>query len=377
VADPLAIYIHWPYCSRICPYCDFNVYKGAQNSELVEAILGDLSHWRGWSGAREIVSIHFGGGTPSLLAAKDIDRIIQKADELWGLPNGIEIGLEANPSDADEALWAAYRSAGINRLSLGVQTFHDAALDLLGRDHSGAKAKQAAQLAGRYFPNVSLDLIFGWTGQSLDDLEADLDLALRQDVQHISAYQLTIEPGTAFAKAEARGHLRRVDEDESANFMALVAARLRAEGFDQYEVSNFGRPGFYSQHNLSYWRGLDYVGAGPGAHGRLTFDGARRATVTHMKPDSYIAAVKSSGHGLEHNTVLEPEAWADEYVMMGLRCFEGISLGRYAQIMGQDLPVDEINKLVDEGLLKRSGDRLLATNNGRPFLDFITRKLLV
>ena len=321
--------------------------------------------------------MHFGGGTPSLMGAEDVGRILEAAEALWGLPKNIEIGLEANPNDIETDILTDLKSAGINRMSLGVQTFHDDALKLLGRDHSGTEAARATELAVRTFSNVSLDLIFGWRGQNQSDLQSDLDQALGLAVQHISTYQLTIEPGTAFAKAEARGDARRVDDDDSAEFMAMVNGRLKGAGFDHYEVSNFGRPGFYSQHNLAYWRGLDYVGVGPGAHGRLTLAGTRHATTTHMKPGAYIERIAKDGNGLSENSTLDSQSWADEYVMMGLRCFEGISAARFQEIAGQVLPSSELENLIEEGLLIQSGDRLLASDKGRPFLDYITRKLLV
>ena len=266
----LAVYIHWPYCARICPYCDFNVYKQKTDAGLTPSILSDLKGWREWGGPRDVSSIHFGGGTPSLMSAEDISKTISQIKNLWGLNEACEIAIEANPHDADDAKWKAYREAGINRLSLGVQSFHDPALKLLGRDHDAAQAKAALELAVDIFPSVSLDIIFGWAGQTQGLLQADLDIALASGANHISTYQLTIEEGTAFAKAEARGDIKAVDSDKSADFYELVRDRLIAEGFEHYEVSNFAKPGHRSQHNLAYWQGRDYVGVGPGAHGRVS-----------------------------------------------------------------------------------------------------------
>ena len=375
--DPLAVYIHWPYCARICPYCDFNVYKQKADAGLTPSILSDLNGWRAWSGPREVSSIHFGGGTPSLMSAEDISKAIFQIKNLWGFKENCEIAIEANPHDADEDKWRAYHAAGINRLSLGVQSFHDPALKLLGRDHDAAQAKAALRLAVDIFPSVSLDIIFGWTGQTEDLLQTDLDIALGSGVQHISAYQLTIEEGTAFAKAEARGDVKAVDSDKSADFYDLVRERLVAEGFEHYEVSNFAKPGHRSKHNLAYWQGRDYVGVGPGAHGRLTVDGTRYATIAAMRPQDYKERVKSTGLGITEKEALSPTAWAEEYLLMGLRIEEGISLSRFENISGHALPQDIINQLSQDGFLLHQGDRLKATSEGRLVLNAVTEKLLV
>jgi len=373
----LAIYIHWPYCARICPYCDFNVYKQKDDAGLTPSILSDLSGWRAWSGERCISSIHFGGGTPSLMSADDITQIISQIKSLWALDEAVEIAIEANPHDADAEKWNAYCAAGINRLSLGVQSFHDPALKLLGRDHDAAQAKAALTQAVDIFPSVSLDLIFGWAGQSEALLQADLDTALNSGAQHISTYQLTIEEGTAFAKAEARGDMKAVDGDRSADFYDLVRGRLMAEGFDHYEVSNFAKTDHRSRHNLAYWQGRDYVGVGPGAHGRLTVDGRRYATVAEMRPKDYQERVAASGVGIEEKDQLSPTAWAEEYLLMGLRIEEGISIERFEEIGEQRLPIKIINELVTDGLLESQGDRLKATPQGRLLLNRVTEKLLL
>jgi len=304
---PLAIYIHWPYCARICPYCDFNVYKQKTDAGLVGAMCADLKGWRAWSGPREIISVHFGGGTPSLMTGDDIDTILKRIDQLWGLPEGAEIGLEANPNNAATAKLDAYKAAGINRLSLGVQSFHDGALKQLGRDHDGAAARRAVEAAVERFSSVSADLIFGWRGQTELLLAADLEMLLGLNVSHISTYQLTIEAGTAFAKAEDRGDVQAVDDDQSADFYERVCERLGAAGFEHYEISNFAKAGHGSQHNLAYWRGYDYVGVGPGAHA---------------------AQVATTGLGIESKEALSPAACFDEYVLMGLRISEGLDLDK-------------------------------------------------
>jgi len=373
----LAVYIHWPYCARICPYCDFNVYKQRDDAGLTPSILSDLKGWRDWSGPRQVSSIHFGGGTPSLMTAKDIEVVIAQVRELWGLTESCEIAIEANPHDAEEAKWKAYRAAGINRLSLGVQSFHDPALKLLGRDHDGAEAKRALEMATAIFPSVSLDIIYGWTGQTEALLNADLDIALDSGAQHISAYQLTIEEGTAFAKAEARGDIKAVDADKSADFYDLVRERLTTKGFAHYEVSNFAKPNHRSKHNLAYWQGRDYVGVGPGAHGRLTVEGTRYATIAAMRPEAYQDMVAETGLGLTEKEALSPTAWAEEYLLMGLRIEMGISLARFEEISGERLSQKVIQELVHNNLLVQQDDRVKATSQGRLLLNSVTEKLLL
>ena len=373
----LAVYIHWPYCARICPYCDFNVYKQKTDAGLTPSILSDLKGWREWGGPRDVSSIHFGGGTPSLMSAEDISKTISQIKNLWGLNEACEIAIEANPHDADDAKWKAYREAGINRLSLGVQSFHDPALKLLGRDHDAAAARDALKLAIDIFPSVSLDIIFGWAGQSEALLQADLDIALSSGAQHISTYQLTIEEGTAFAKAEARGDIKAVDSDKSADFYDLVRERLMAEGFEHYEVSNFAKPSHHSQHNLAYWQGRDYVGVGPGAHGRMTVEGTRYATIAEMRPKDYQDKVQATGLGIVEKEALSPTAWAEEYLLMGLRIEEGISLARFKEISGGKLSSEIIQEFVENNLLTQVGDKIKATSQGRLLLNSITEKLLV
>ncbi len=396
---PFGIYIHWPYCVHICPYCDFNVYKARQGSDigeaLLKAILSDLSYWRDLSGPRRLTSVHFGGGTPSLMSAEQISAVIETIDALWGLSQTgqtTQIALEANPSDADSALWTSYRGAGIGRLSLGVQSFDDKVLSRLGRFHDGAQARRALSSAMTIFDEVSADLIFGHAGQSLKDWQTDLSLALEHGPQHLSCYQLTIEDGTAFARAQNRGEQRAVGVDESADLYEATCAQLGAAGYRHYEISNFAKGeankgeengasnidrDHRSAHNLIYWQGGDYVGVGPGAHGRLTTNGARLATVAHMKPADYIDAVSARGHGLYERAPLSRADHAAEYVMMGLRIDEGISLARYKGIAGAPLYMGAAQPLISAGLLYApSPDRLAATPAGRPVLDSLTRHLL-
>lgn len=381
-SEPLAVYIHWPYCARICPYCDFNVYKRKEDVVLLPAILRDLEHWRDLTGPRTITSIHFGGGTPSLMTPHQVAAVIDKVADLWTFYDP-EIALEANPHEMNAADWRGYRAAGLTRMSLGIQSFHDPALKFLGRDHDGATAQAALDLALDIFPSVSADLIFGWAGQTSDMLSDDLRRVLAAGTQHISTYQLTIEDGTAFAKAETRGQTRAVDTDLSADLYDLVRDTLIEAGFDHYEVSNFAKPSHRSKHNLAYWQGLDYVGVGPGAHGRVTEkDNAtqtqtRSATIAHLTPGAYSRAVTETGSGIDSREILTGEGWSSEYLLMGLRIEEGVSLARYRELSGSGLNISELEALIEDGLLDKDGDRLSASSTGRVVLNAVTERLLL
>ena len=367
----LAIYIHWPYCARICPYCDFNVYKQKTDDALLQAIIDDLSEWRAQTGARQIISVHFGGGTPSLMSGAEIASILGKIDQLWGLPSAAEIGLEANPNNAARLKLDAFKHAGINRLSLGVQSLNERALKLLGRDHDGAAGMQAIEAAKARFRSVSADLIFGWQGQTQADLTSDLDKMLSLCLDHISTYQLTIEAGTAFAKAEARGDMKSVNIDRSADYYEQVCARLLGSGFDHYEVSNFARQDHRSQHNLAYWKGYDYLGVGPGAHGRITINGTRYATVAAARPDDYAAEKRSE------TEKLSTEDWRDEYLLMGLRISEGVSATRLEQLAPSAHILNRAQPFIASGHLEQTDAYLRVSALGRPLLNHITEKLLV
>lgn len=375
--DPLAIYLHWPYCARICPYCDFNVHLDRRADEadaLVEAMVADLTHWRDWTGPRQVGSVHFGGGTPSLLTGPQLQRLQSAIVELWG-QGATEIALEANPNDVTDSRLDTWRSAGLTRLSLGVQSFDDEVLTRLGRDHDGASARHAVERAVAAISSVSVDLIFGVAGEGEDRLSRDLDQLLDHDMSHISTYQLTIEPGTAFARAEARGAVRAVGEDRSASDFETIQSRLTATGYRHYEVSNFAKPGHESAHNLAYWQGRDYVGVGPGAHGRLWTDEGRVATETALRPADYIKAVNGTGTGMTLRECLSPDAAAEEYVMMGLRIDVGLSLSRLEAIRGAALVIDP--SLIDAGLLETKKGRLTATPDGRMVLDALTQAILL
>lgn len=369
--EPLAIYVHWPYCARICPYCDFNIYKQRADSGLIDAITQDITTQAIGIGPRRLRSIHFGGGTPSLLSPKELERILSRIKENFDVTADCEIAIEANPQDADQDKWQAYAALGVSRLSLGVQSFYDPALNILGRDHSAAQAKEALAVAADIFASVSVDLIFGWAGQNQELLGQDLDVCLSSGAHHISAYQLTIEEGTAFAKAEARGDIKAVGSEDSAGFYDLIHARLTGEGFEHYEVSNFAKAGHRSRHNLTYWEGGDYMGVGPGAHGRLTQGGKRYATIASMRPEDY-----KKKH-LQEQVQLTQTEWAEEYLLMGLRIETGISIARFETIGGRALDKSLITGFREDGLMRLSGDMLSATPKGRLVLNRLTEKLLI
>ena len=375
--DTVALYVHWPYCARICPYCDFNVVRDrgrtAEQAALADAIVADMEAQAALLGPRRLASIFFGGGTPSLMPTDQVARVIERARALF--PNGgqVEITLEANPTDAEAARFAALAKAGVSRLSLGVQSLDDEALRFLGRNHSAAEAMRALELARAAFARLSIDLIYARPGQTLAHWTQELNRAVDLGFEHISPYQLTIEPTTAFGRAFARGTLVPPDEDLAADLYEATQAVLEARGFDAYEVSNHARDeAARSTHNLHVWRGGDYVGVGPGAHGRLTLDGARTATVAHRGIADYLAGVGAGQPWSEDQQLSPPEA-DEERLLLGLRTVEGVDAG-LIEAMGLTPRADALS---DQGLLVESGGRIAATAHGRQVLDGVLRALLV
>ena len=385
MTDPLdpgtdvGLYVHWPYCSRICPYCDFNVVRdrgrGEEQAALAEAILADLEAQAVLTGPRRLASIFFGGGTPSLMDPAAVAAVIARARTLFPTRGDIEITLEANPTDAEAGRFAALAEAGVNRLSMGVQALDDASLAFLGRNHSAAEALRAVELAGRLFPRLSIDLIYARPGQSPDAWARELTAALGFGFEHVSPYQLTIEAETAFGRALRRGTLVPPDEDGAAALYETTQAVLGAAGFDAYEVSNHARnAAARSAHNLHVWRGGDYLGLGPGAHGRLTLDGVRTATVAHRRIADYVSGV-ASGAPWSDREVLSSRDAAEERLLLGLRTTEGApaALLKALDLSGEDAPVAD---LVAEGFLTMRAGRLIATPRGRPVLDGVLKALL-
>ncbi|MNL15871.1 Oxygen-independent coproporphyrinogen-III oxidase 1 [compost metagenome] len=326
-------------------------------------------------GPRRLASIFFGGGTPSLMPPEAVAKVIARAKTLFPPDGEIEITLEANPTDAEAGRYAALAAAGINRLSMGVQSFDDAALKFLGRDHSAAEARRAVETAGKAFPRLSIDLIYARPGQSVVDWTAELTTALDLGFEHVSPYQLTIEPTTAFGRAFARGTLTPPDEDLAASLYEATQAVLEGAGFEAYEVSNHARDiAARSSHNLHVWRGGDYLGLGPGAHGRLTLDGERTATVAHRRIADYVAGVVAGTPWVERET-LDPLGAAEELVLLGLRTVEGAPLATL-QTLGLSDTSGPLADLIADGFLRLQEGRVAATPTGRPVLDAVLRTLL-
>ena len=374
---PLGVYIHWPYCARICPYCDFNVVRdrgrSAQAAALAAAVAADLRAQAALSGPMRLVSIYFGGGTPSLMAPDAVGELIALAQRLWPPEAGLEVTLEANPTDAETGRLRAFADAGVNRLSLGVQALDDAELAFLKRNHDAAAARRAVETAAELFPQVSLDLIYALPGQNAAAWTARLREAAALGTHHISAYQLSVEPATPFGRMARRGTLPRPDPDLGADLYEATVEMLVPLGFDAYEVSNFARgPAARSRHNRVYWRGEAYVGVGPGAHGRLATGDRRLATEAEAGIDAYIARVDAEGTGWALSVPMTAVEVLEERVLMGLRTHEGIAwadleaLGRVAALAA----------LLDEGWLTADAGRVCATPRGRLLLDSLTGRLL-
>ncbi|WP_369057944.1 radical SAM family heme chaperone HemW [Caulobacter sp. 73W] len=377
---PLAVYVHWPYCAKVCPYCDFNVVRDRgrtdEQAALAAAIIDDLNGWRDLTGPRRLTSIFLGGGTPSLMDPAAAARVIDTARALWDAEPDLEISLEANPTDAEADRFEAFAAAGVTRLSLGVQALDDASLAFLGRNHDADTARRAARKAAATFPRLSMDMIYARPGQTPQGWAAELGEVLDFGPEHISPYQLTIEAGTAFDRAVGRGRFTPPDEDLAAALFETTQGVLEAAGFDAYEVSNHARgEAARSRHNLAYWRGYDYVGVGPGAHGRLTRDGARVATAAERRIGDYITRVGGDGTGFEREPLSAVEA-AEERLLMGLRIDAGVGFDEVAPLgLTPDHP--RIAHLAAEGLLMDDRERLRATRQGRLVLDSLTAALIV
>jgi putative oxygen-independent coproporphyrinogen III oxidase len=369
---PLALYVHWPFCVSKCPYCDFNSHVREQVDQAAwrDALLADLAHEAAMLPARRLGSIFFGGGTPSLMPPETVAAVIAAAERHWGFEPGVEITLEANPSSVEAARFADLAKAGVNRVSLGLQALDDAALRFLGRAHGVAEGLAALETAQRVFDRVSFDLIYARPNQTLGDWEAELEKALSFGTEHLSLYQLTIEPGTRFATLFEKGQLAAYDPDAAADLFEATRAMTAAAGLPAYEVSNHAQPGAESRHNLIYWRYGDYAGVGPGAHGRR----GGLATVRHKKPENWIAAVARNGHGLSQEDPLSPREQAMEALVMGLRLREGIDLARFDPTA---LHWPRLERLQAEGLIQRDGKRLRVSETGMPVLEAILREIVV
>jgi putative oxygen-independent coproporphyrinogen III oxidase len=372
---PLALYVHWPFCVSKCPYCDFNSHVRASidQAQWREALLADLAHEAGQTAGRRLGSIFFGGGTPSLMPPATVAALIEAAERHWGFAPDIEITLEANPSSVEAARFADLAAAGVNRVSLGLQSLDDAQLRFLGRAHDVAEGLMALGTAQSLFARVSFDLIYALPGQAAGGWARELEQALSFGTGHLSLYQLTIEPGTRFAALAAKGELTPADPDESAELYELTRQSTQARGLPAYEISNHARPGEESRHNLSYWRYRDYVGVGPGAHGRRN----RIATQRHRKPENWLAALARDRHGMVEEKPIAPAERGVEALLMGLRLAEGVDLARIADLSGRD-PVDRaaVERLSGLGLLDIEGDRLRTTPAGALLLDSVLAEVV-
>ena len=373
------LYIHWPFCQSKCPYCDFNSHVAAQidQARWQAAYLAEIERAGKETSGQILQSIFFGGGTPSLMDPDLVAAILDKVRTAWPMSNDPEITLEANPTSVEAGRFAAFRQAGVNRVSVGVQALNDDALRQLGRMHSANEAIRAVEIAQATFPRVNFDLIYARQGQGVDQWGRELAEALALGARHMSLYQLTIEEGTVFHERNRRGLLHGLpDEDLSADLYQFTQMRCEEAGLPAYEVSNHALAGEESRHNLTYWRGGDYVGIGPGAHGRLTSDGFRTATETYRLPESWLKAVETQGNGELARHVLTPEEAGSEFCLMGLRLKEGIPVSRFEQLTGRRLQDRVIRSLSEDGLVHYDGRRLSATTAGMLVLNGILRALL-
>jgi putative oxygen-independent coproporphyrinogen III oxidase len=376
----LALYIHWPFCLAKCPYCDFNshVRERIDDARWRRALLAELDHYAAETKGRTLGSIFFGGGTPSLMAPATAAALLDRAAGHWALAPDLEVTLEANPTSVEAGRFRDFHAAGINRLSLGVQALDDQALQFLGRGHDAAQARAALSLAQRHFPRFSFDLIYARPGQTVPEWEAELGEAAAMAGDHLSVYQLTIEPGTRFATAHARGDFALPDEDLAAALFETTQTRLAAAGLPAYEISNHARPGGECRHNLAYWRYQDYLGVGPGAHGRLTIAGEKIATRQKRAPETWLAAIEADGHGTDERVAVAAEDRVAELLMMGLRIVEGVPRERFRAEAGEEIEtaLPELDSLVSGGFLILDGAGLRATDAGRQRLNAVLAKLL-
>jgi oxygen-independent coproporphyrinogen-3 oxidase len=378
MTDPLALYVHWPFCVSKCPYCDFNshVRESVDQERWRDALLADLAHEAAMLPGRRLASIFFGGGTPSLMPPATVAAVLDAAERAWGFAPGIEITLEANPSSVEAARFADLAAAGVNRVSLGLEALDNETLAFLGRAHDVTEGLAALDTAQNVFERVSFDLIYARPDQGLADWHAELARALSFGTEHLSLYQLTIEPGTRFQTEALAGRLVLPDDDRAADLFELTRALTVSAGMPAYEISNHARAGAESRHNLTYWRYRDYAGIGPGAHGRRT----GVATQRRRKPENWIEAVARNGHGIEQEEPLTPRERAVEAMLMGLRLAEGIDLDRISTL--GERPIDEladrqaIERLAAQGLLEQDGTGLRATDAGMPVLNAILGEIV-
>jgi putative oxygen-independent coproporphyrinogen III oxidase len=379
-ADPgFALYVHWPFCLAKCPYCDFNSHvRGAAIDEerYVAAFRTEIKHRAQLAPRRTVRSIFFGGGTPSLMRPQTVQAIVDAVAESWTIEPGAEVTLEANPTSVEAGRFRGYRAAGVNRLSIGVQALNDTDLKFLGRRHTVAEALAALKVAASIFARHSFDLIYARPGQSVAAWRAELAQAMALAGEHVSLYQLTIEPDTMFERLFQAGKLAMPDADLGRDLFDATQEITQAHGLPAYEVSNHARPGAESQHNLVYWRYGEYAGVGPGAHGRLITPQGRRAQAAEKHPEMWLTQVESEGHGLVENDLLTPEEQGDEFLLMGLRLREGVDPERFKALSGRTLDRQQIESLAADGfLVADDSGRVRVTAAGFPVLDSVVADL--
>jgi oxygen-independent coproporphyrinogen-3 oxidase len=374
------LYLHWPFCQSKCPYCDFNSHVAARIDQRLwrDAFLAEIARAGRDTSDRILDTVFFGGGTPSLMDPDLVAAILDAIRSTWRTSNSFEVTLEANPSSIEAARFRAYRDAGVNRVSMGMQAMNDADLRALGRLHSAADALRAFDTARATFDRVSFDLIYARQHQTPDDWRAELDRALALGLDHLSLYQLTIEDGTAFGARHAAGKLPGLpDDDRAVALWDITQERTQSAGLPAYEISNHARPGAESRHNLIYWRSGDWLGIGPGAHGRLTLDGTRYATETPRAPGAWLEGVsRETRQGWEHSPLPAAEH-ATEFLLMGLRLTEGVDLDRYDAIAPRPLDAQVLAGLAEDGMIELDNRRLRTTSQGRLLLNAVLRALLV
>ncbi len=379
---PLGVYVHWPFCKSKCPYCDFNshVREGVEQARWRAALLRELEHAAREAPGRRVETMFFGGGTPSLMEPETVAALIARTRELWDSAPDIEITLEANPTSVEASRFAALAEAGVNRVSLGVQALDAASLKFLGREHSTDEALDALATARRHFARHSFDLIYARPGQTQEAWAEELERALALAGEHLSLYQLTIERGTRFFTDHARGTFVPPDEEASAAMFEHTQARLIEAGLPAYEISNHARPGAACRHNLIYWRYQDYVGIGPGAHGRFAEGSAKKATRRSSGPEAWLESVERTGHGTAETSTVEGQDLVEEALMMGLRLADGIDRATFASVTGVDpveaLDAARLDPLVRAGFLEIDATHLRATSEGRQRLNALLERLV-
>ncbi len=381
--NSVSVYVHWPYCLSKCPYCDFNshVRESVNEEQMANALLSEIDHYAELVGKRQVKSIFFGGGTPSLMSAATVDAVINRLSKRFNVDDAIEITLEANPTSVEAGKFADFSTAGVNRVSLGIQAINDPDLKALGREHSVKEALEAIGLSQKYFKRSNFDLIYARMGQSVSDWQGELEQAIEMANGHLSLYQLTIEAGTPFYGKWRSGDLIIPNEDISAEMYELTNQICENAGYQIYEISNYSITGEQSKHNLTYWKYEDYIGIGAGAHGRITCGEQTYATMQNKKPETWLRAVQMNGHATKVMEPLDQKMMAEEMIMMGLRLTEGVGYSDFKNRIGSSLEefieASSLDLLKSQGFVSVSSrDRLQLTEKGRPLLNQILGRIL-